>query len=110
MGATQRIGMVINVKPEMLETYRALHADPWPDVLAALRAHHISNYSIFLRDGVLFSYFEYDGDDLDADMQSIGEDPVTQEWWSHTDPCQQPLESAEPGQWWAPAESVFFMS
>ena len=38
----RRMAMVINVRPEALETYRRLHAEPWPEVLEALRrAHHL---------------------------------------------------------------------
>ena len=76
-------------------------------MLDTLRAAHISNYSIFLRDGLLFSYLEYTGDDYGADAARIAGDETTRRWWAETDPCQQPLDSAAPGQWWAPAEEVF---
>ena len=29
--------------------------------------------------------------------------------WKLTDPCQQPVESAAPGQWWAPMNEVFHL-
>jgi L-rhamnose mutarotase len=35
----------------------------------------------------LFAYFEYVGDDFEADMAIMEADPVTQEWWTHTKPC-----------------------
>lgn len=89
--------------------YRRLHAEPWPEVLATLRAANVTNYSIFVRDGMLFSYLEYTGDDYDADMALIAADPATQRWWTFTDPCQQPVPTAQPGEWWAPAEEVFHM-
>ena len=38
--------------------YRALHAGAWPGVLETLRTANITNYSIFLRDGLLFSYLD----------------------------------------------------
>src|SRR5207248_2634148 len=47
----QRIATVIRLRPEKEAEYRALHADAWPKVLDALRAAHVTNYSIFLRDG-----------------------------------------------------------
>ena len=103
----QRYGMVIQVKPEKLAEYKALHADAWPGVLAMIRACNIRNYSIYYRDGYLFSYFEYVGDDLDADMAKMAADPTTQEWWKLTDPCQEPVESAQEGEWWANMEEVF---
>jgi L-rhamnose mutarotase len=102
-----RHASVIRLRPEKEEVYRALHAQVWPDVLAQIRRSHIGNYSIFLRDGLLFSYFEYSGTDLAADLALMAEDPRTREWWELTDPCQQPVETAAPGEHWAPMEEVF---
>ncbi|HEY7049261.1 MAG TPA: L-rhamnose mutarotase [Jatrophihabitantaceae bacterium] len=106
---TRRVASVIRLRPEQEQTYRELHAAVWPGVLATLRAAHISNYSIFLRDGLLFSYLEYSGDDYAADTARIAADPETQRWWQLTDPCQQPLDTAGAGEWWAPAEEVFHL-
>jgi L-rhamnose mutarotase len=99
--------MVIGIRPEMVDEYRRLHAEVWPDVLEQISRCHISNYSIFLRDGLLFGYLEYSGDDWAADMQRMAEDPATQRWWELTDPCQQPVASAAPGEHWAPMDEVF---
>jgi L-rhamnose mutarotase len=104
---TQRVAAVIRLRPEQEQAYRELHAAVWPGVLATLRAAHIANYSIFLRDGLLFSYLEYTGDDYAADTARIAADPETQRWWQLTDPCQQPLDTAGDAEWWAPAEEVF---
>ena len=103
----RRIASVIRLRPENEAEYRALHAAVWPGVLTMLRTANITNYSIFLRDGVLFSYLEYTGDDYAADTALIAADEQTQRWWKLTDPCQQPVESAADGEWWAPAEEVF---
>ena len=78
-------------------------------MLAALKAAHVRSYSIFLRDGVLFSYLEYTGSDYATDMAAIAADPTTRRWWQLTDPCQRPVESAAEGEWWAPAEEVFHL-
>jgi L-rhamnose mutarotase len=103
----RRIASVIRLRPEKEAEYRELHEAVWPSVLATLRAANVTNYSIFLRDGVLFSYLEYTGDDYAADMARIAADPETRRWWTLTDPCQQPLDTAAEGEWWAPAEEVF---
>ena len=103
----KRYGSVIKVKPEKLDEYIALHGDPWPEVLLMIRACNIQNYSIYYKDGFLFSYFEYIGEDYDADMKKMAADPKTQEWWKLTDPCQEPVETAKPGEWWASLEEVF---
>jgi L-rhamnose mutarotase len=105
----QRYAMVIRVKPEMLEEYKRLHAEAWPEVLAALRGANVQNYSIYLRDGLLFGYMEYTGSDYAADMARVAEDEATQRWWKLTDPCQEPVPSAAEGEWWAPMEEVFHM-
>ena len=103
----KRVASVIRLRPEKAEEYRALHAAVWPAVQERIRASNITNYSIFLRDGLLFAYFEYVGDDYDADMAAIRADEITQQWWKLTDPCQEPLLSAGPGEWWVEAEEIF---
>jgi L-rhamnose mutarotase len=108
-GSPIRHASVIMLKPEMEAAYRRLHASVWPTVASRIAQSNITNYSIFLRDGQLFSYFEYRGADFDADMAAMRADEQTQAWWGLTDPCQQPVPSAAPGQWWAPLEEVFHL-
>lgn len=104
---SRRVGSVIRLRPGMEEEYVRLHRDVWPDVLRRVHDSGIRNYSIFLRDGLLFAFFEYVGDDYERDMAAIASDPVTREWWELTDPCQQPVETAGPGEGWAAMEEVF---
>ena len=106
----QRIGMVIGLKPEKIEGYKRLHAAAWPEVLAMISACNIRNYSIFLKEpeNLLFSFFEYHGDDYAGDMAKMAADPKTQEWWAVCMPCQAPLETRKAGEWWAGMEEVFF--
>lgn len=61
----------------------------------------------FHRDGLLFSYFEYGGDDFAADMRKMAADPKAREWWKLTNPCQEPLSDRGPGEWWAKMDEVF---
>ena len=105
----QRIGWVIKVKAEKLDYYKKLHANPWPEVNAKLKEVNIQNYSIYYRDGLLFSYLEYTGNDFDADMKKMAADSTTQRWWKLTDPCQEPVDSAEEGVWWADLEEVYHL-
>ena len=100
-------GMVIKVRSGMLDEYKRLHADVWPDVLKMIGDCNIRNYSIFYKDGYLFSYFEYHGDNFEADMAKMAADPVTQKWWELCNPCQEPLASRMQGEWWATMEEVF---
>ena len=105
----QRIARIIHLKPEAIDEYKKIHAEVWPGVLATIAACNIKNYSIFLREpeNLLFAYFEYYGEDLEADMAKMAEDEETQRWWTITDPMQTKLETAAEGEWWVPAEMVF---
>ncbi len=105
--AVQRYGRVVGLKLEMVEEYRRLHSAVWPDVLATIKRCGIRNYSIFYRDGLLFSYFEYVGGSFEADMALMAADAKTQEWWQLTNPCQHPVASARNGEWWADLEEMF---
>jgi len=105
----KRHGVVIRVKPERFQEYKARHADVWPEILDMIRQCNIRNYSIFHKDGLLFGYFEYVGDDYDADMAKMEADPKTQQWWEIMKPMQQPLESRAEGEWWAEMEEVFHL-
>ncbi len=108
----KRYGMVIGLHPDKLEEYKRLHAAVWPDVLRMIAGCHIRNYSIYLRtldDGLpyLFSYFEYTGVDLAADMARMAADPTTQRWWACCKPCQRPLANRGPDEWWSNLEEIF---
>ncbi len=102
-----RFGQVVRLRPEHAEAYRALHRDPWPDVLAKISECNITNYSIFERDGMLFAYFEYTGNDLDSDLAKMAADPGTQRWWRLTDPCQERIPGHDGPRPWAEMTEVF---
>ncbi len=103
----RRFGQVIGVRPERYREYVAAHADVWPGVLARITDCHIRNYSIYAFGDQLFAYFEYHGDDFDADMRRMADDPETQRWWAHVMPMQRPLEGRADGEWWASMTEVF---
>jgi len=103
----KRYGQVIGIKPEKIEEYRALHADVWPGVLKTIEECNIKNYSIYLHDNLLFAYFEYHGDDFEADMAKMAADPATQEWWDVCMPMQIPVDTRAEGEWWKTLEEVF---
>lgn len=103
----RRFGSVIELYPERIEEYKKLHAAAWPGVLKMITGCNIRNYSIFFKDHLLFSYFEYTGDDYAKDMQRMSDDPVTQKWWAVCKPCMKPLSSRKEGEWWAEMEEIF---
>ncbi len=106
----QRMGSVIGLRAEKIAEYKALHAAVWPDVLRMISACNIRNYVIYLREpeNLLFSSFEYHGEDWEADAAKMAADPETQAWWAVCKPCQRKFDTAGEDEWWAPMEEVFF--
>ena len=103
----QRNASTLRLRPEAEAAYREYHQSVWPDVLRTITECNIRNFSIFLRDGILFSYFEYVGENFAADMAKMAADQKTQEWWAIMNPMQAPLENRAEGEWWASMQEVF---
>jgi len=103
----KRYGSVIKIKLDKLEEYKKLHANIWPEVAKTITECNIINYSIFHKDGYLFSYFEYIGKNYESDMAKMAADSTTQEWWDVCMPMQEPLDTRKKGEWWAEMEEVF---
>lgn len=103
----RRVASVIGLPAAHREEYERHHAAVWPAVLERLTRSNVRNYSIFRYGELLFSYFEYVGNDYDADMAAIAADPETQRWWAVQEPLQQPLGDRVEGQWWTAIPEVF---
>lgn len=106
-----RMGMAIGVRPDRLAEYKRLHAKPWPEMDTALKEANIHVYSIFLNEpeNLLFAVWDYRGTDYEGDMKRLGEKDVTKRWLALTDPCQSPLASAKPGEWWSFMDCVYHL-
>ena len=107
----RRFGQMLGIKPERVAEYKRQHAAIWPEIAAAIRAAGIRNYSIYLRGGMLFAYFEYHGpeDEFAARMRALAAAPRMREWWDLTEPMQVPDPERPPGTWWSDMEEVFHL-
>ena len=105
----KRYGMVNRIRAGSEEEYLRHHAAVWPEVLEMIRECNIVNYSIYLKDGLLFSYFEYHGSDFRSDMARMAAHLKTQEWRAIMEPMQDPLPTRQPGEWWAEMQEVFHL-
>jgi len=106
----KRVGQVIKLRPEVITEYKRLHADSYSGVRDLLTKYNVRNFSIFLHqleDGnwYEFGYFEYVGDDYDADMAAMAKEPRTIEWLKVCDPMQIPLKGETS---WAIMEQVYY--
>lgn len=105
----KRFGQVIRLIPEKADEYIKYHASVWPGVLKMIKECNISNYSIFFKDNWLFAYFEYTGNDFEADMRKMAQDEVTIKWWDVVKPLMDPLETRQPCEFWANMEEIFHL-
>ncbi len=103
----QVFASVIKLRPEKIEYYKKLHANPFSGVNEMIKKCGITKYKIYHRDGLLFSILTYEGDDWEYDMAKMAKDELTQKWWKETDPCQMRIESAKKDEWWADMEKVY---
>jgi L-rhamnose mutarotase len=103
----KRYGQVIGIKPEHVEEYEKIHAEVWPAVLKMIEECNLRNYSIYRYNDLLFSYFEYHGNDFDTDMVKMAADETTQKWWDVCMPMQSPVEDRDEGDWWKNIPEVF---
>ncbi len=108
--SVKRVGMVVGIKPEMLEEYKRLHAADHAGVRDLLNKYHMHNFNIFLQkmpDGKWyeFGYYEYTGDDFETDMANLAKEPRNIEWLKQCDPMQIPLPGATG---WMEMEQVYF--
>jgi len=105
----QRRGMVVSLRDDQVATYTDLHAQVWPDVLAALSAANIRKYTIYLRrpENILFGHWEYHGQNWAADQAALDASPAMQKWLAICGPMQVGLSSDDDG--WADMIEVFHL-
>lgn len=62
--------------------YKRRHSPIWPELETVLKAHGVSNYSIFLHPETrhLFGYAEVESE---AQWQAIAHTPACRQWWAH---------------------------
>jgi len=107
----KRFASIIELRPEKERYYRELHANVWPEVVAAINKANIRNYTIYIAtiDGkkYLFSHLEYVGDNAAEDFASIAKDSTTKnKWWPETDACQKRLPGTPEGEQWLGVEML----
>jgi L-rhamnose mutarotase len=69
--AMVRFGQIGKLKKDKIDEYIELHANTWPGVLKTITECNLRNYSIFIHGDLLFSYYEYIGEDYEADMEKM---------------------------------------
>jgi L-rhamnose mutarotase len=99
---TQRSAFVLRIRPEKTEEYVAAHRSVWPELLDALRAAGIRNYTIFQDGNQVFGYFE--AVDLEAAGRYMADQDVSHRW---QDAMAELLEDRVPDAGPPPLPEVF---
>lgn len=80
MNAAKRVAFRLQVRPELLDEYRAVHSPVRREMLEAIATSGRRNYSLFLddTDGTLFGYYEVDDDE--AAQASLAASDIATQW------------------------------
>jgi L-rhamnose mutarotase len=105
----KRVGMVIRIDSSRIREYLALHADSNFGVRDLLIKYNMRNFSIFMTrfdDGNYyeFGYYEYTGNNYDADMAALADEPRNKAWLKICDPMQVPFKGEAS---WKKMQQVF---
>jgi len=76
----KRVGMTWRVRPENWDEYKAIHLNPWPELIAAIQEYGIHNYSIYALGNRVFAYMEVDGDDAYAALGALAQTDIKKRW------------------------------
>jgi L-rhamnose mutarotase len=90
---TQRAGFVLRVRPDKIDEYVRAHREVWPEMLEALKAAGIGNFTIFRAGTEVFGYFE--AADLEAAEAYLAAQEVSARW---QDTMAELLEERVPDQ------------
>ena len=102
----QRFCLYARLKSDKVDEYATLHRNCWEEIRRIIKECNITHYSISLRGEDVYTYYEYVGEDYDADMKKMESYPIMWEWWSHTRPC---FVGHEEGKYYEDMSEVFFL-
>lgn len=104
----KRVGMTWDVKPEHWEAYKAIHLNPWDELIVAIQAAGIHNYSIFAFGTRVFAYMEIDGDDPHEAMARVAATDIKKKWDEEVTVWVQPEAAEGSGVQFMELESIFY--
>ena len=103
----KKIGQVCGISPEKARAYIEYHRNIPEEIRALIRNCNIRNYRIYYRNGLLFTDYDYVGEDYDGDMRKMSENPDNQKWWDLVKPLMSPLPDRNEDEFWADMELIF---
>ena len=105
----KRVGLLLKVKPDLIEEYKEHHRNVWPEMREALSRCGWHNYSLFMReDGLLFGYVETE-DGLEAAVAKMDKEPINAKWQEMMGPFFEGIEGLPPDKAMFEIEEVFHL-
>lgn len=102
-------GQVIGAWPQQFTTYKTRHKNNWPEIIATLKACNIRSCSMYKKNGALFAYYEYSGNNFHTDLFKLRSDDKTRDWWETFKPMLQPKIKQMKIEWLTNMEMLFLM-
>jgi len=88
----------MQLKPGVIDAYRARHDAIWPELSALLTESGIYDYSIFLDEATLslFAVLKLTEDNA---RDTLPDHPVMKRWWDHMAPLMEVEADNRPREW-----------
>ena len=103
----KKLGQVCGITAENAKKYIEYHNNIPGEIRELIKECNIRNYSIFYRKGLLFSYYEYVGENYEADMQKMADNADNKKWWDLVKPIMDPLADRDENEFWADMDLIF---
>src|SRR5512147_3075213 len=100
--------MTWQVDPVHWDEYKAIHLKPWPELIKAIQAVGIHNYSIFAFGTRVFAYMEVDGDDPYMALDRLAQTDIKKHWDSEVTVWVMPEAQEGSGIQFMEIPSIFF--
>jgi len=73
----------MKLMPNCREEYKRRHDNIWPEIVALLKEHGVSDYTIFLDEESDILFAVQQRSENGASSQDMGSHPVMQRWWRY---------------------------
>ena len=93
--------------PGYADEYKKRHDLIWPELKSLLKAHGISDYSIFLDEESHFLFGKMTVENISS-LKSLPESPVMNKWWAYMKDIMVTNDDSSPIS--IPLKQVFFMA
>lgn len=104
----KRVGMTWRVNQNHWEEYRAIHLDPWPELIDAIQSVGIHNYSIFAFGTRVFAYMEIEGDDPNVALDLLAQTDIKKKWDEEVTVWVMPQAAEDSDIQFMELESIFY--